>query len=54
MKLFTVLSSLFTVQNTSNFPLSFESLGALLRLHDPQIIPMWNPEQPLSTLWDVR
>ena len=54
MKLFSALSSLFTVHNAINFPLSFECLGALLRLHDPQIIPMWNPESPIATLWDVR
>jgi len=48
------LVALFSVQSTPNLHLSFESLGALLRLHDPRVIPRWNPEAGIATFWEVR
>ena len=29
-------------------------LQALLCLHQPEIIELWNPEAPINTFWDVR
>lgn len=29
-------------------------LQALLCLHQPQNIELWNPESPINTFWDVR
>lgn len=31
-----------------------EAMEALLVLHDPTNIEMWNPESPINTFWDVR
>ena len=30
-----------------------EAMGALLTLHHPDKIEMWNPESPITTFWDV-
>lgn len=31
-----------------------EAMEALLVLHHPEKIEMWNPEAPINTFWDVR
>lgn len=31
-----------------------EAMEALLVLHQPEKIAMWNPEAPINTFWDVR
>ena len=31
-----------------------EAMEALLCLHQPDIIELWNPEAPINTFWDVR
>lgn len=31
-----------------------EAMEALLVLHQPDKIEMWNPEAPINTFWDVR
>jgi neurofibromin 1 len=31
-----------------------EAMDALLRLHQPEKIKMWNPEALINTFWDVR
>ena len=31
-----------------------EAMDALLILHQPEKIEMWNPEAPINTFWDVR
>lgn len=31
-----------------------EAMEALLVLHQPEKIEMWNPEAPINTFWDVR
>lgn len=31
-----------------------EAMDALLVLHQPEKIEMWNPESPINTFWDVR
>jgi len=31
-----------------------EAMEALLVLHNPDKIEMWNPEAPINTFWDVR
>ena len=30
-----------------------EAMDALLVLHQPEKIEMWNPEAPINTFWDV-
>jgi neurofibromin 1 len=31
-----------------------EAMEALLCLHQPEIIELWNPEAPINTFWDIR
>lgn len=31
-----------------------EAMEALLALHRPDRIHMWNPEAPVNTFWDIR
>jgi len=31
-----------------------EAMEALLVLHNPDKIEVWNPEAPINTFWDVR
>ncbi len=31
-----------------------QAMEALLCLHQPEIIELWNPEAPINTFWDVR
>jgi neurofibromin 1 len=31
-----------------------EAMEALLVLHQPEHIDLWNPEAPINTFWDVR
>ncbi|XP_076800619.1 neurofibromin-like isoform X2 [Clavelina lepadiformis] len=50
---FKLLVSLFTVQSNASIQLSFESLNALLSLHNPQVIPLWNPESLMHTFTQV-
>lgn len=33
---------------------SQEAMEALLALHHPARIHMWNPEAPVNTFWDIR
>jgi len=32
---------------------AMEAMDALLTLHHPDQIEMWNPESPINTFWDV-
>jgi hypothetical protein len=32
---------------------ALEAMEALLVLHQPEKIEMWNPEAPINTFWDV-
>jgi neurofibromin 1 len=32
---------------------ALEAMEALLVLHQPDKIEMWNPEAPINTFWDV-
>nr|CAB3264303.1 neurofibromin [Phallusia mammillata] len=50
---FSHLLTLFSVRSNSNLQLSMESLGALLHLHDPRNILLWNPESPMTTFWEI-
>ncbi|RVE54409.1 hypothetical protein evm_000894 [Chilo suppressalis] len=33
--------------------ISQQAMDALLALHSPDRVPMWNPEAPLNTFWDI-
>ena len=41
------------VQNSSIPDVSHEAMEALLVLHQPEKIEMWNPEAPINTFWDL-
>ena len=41
------------VQNPSIPDVSHEAMEALLVLHQPEKIEMWNPEAPINTFWDL-
>lgn len=41
------------VQNPSIQDVSHEAMEALLVLHQPEKIEMWNPEAPINTFWDL-
>lgn len=34
--------------------IAHEAMEALLVLHQPEKIEVWNPEAPINTFWDVR
>lgn len=34
--------------------LIFSVVKALLVLHQPEIIELWNPDAPMETFWDIR
>ena len=42
------------VHNHSMPDVAAEAMEALLVLHEPEKIEMWNPEAPINTFWDVR
>lgn len=42
------------VHNPSMPDVAAEAMEALLVLHQPEKIEMWNPEAPINTFWDVR
>ncbi|CAB1348059.1 unnamed protein product [Coregonus sp. 'balchen'] len=46
------LVQLVPLVNTAQ--LSQEAMEALLVLHLPEIIELWNPEAPIETSWDIR
>lgn len=33
---------------------ALEAMEALLVLHQPEKIEVWNPEAPMNTFWDVK
>ena len=41
------------VQNPTIPDVSNEAMDALLVLHQPEKIEMWNPEAPINTFWDL-
>jgi neurofibromin 1 len=41
------------VHQTSMTDVAQEAMEALLVLHRPEKIEMWNPEAPINTFWDV-
>ena len=41
------------VQNPSIPDVSHEAMEALLVLHQPEKIEMWNPEAPINAFWDL-
>lgn len=40
--------------HTSWVNLTFSVVQALLVLHQPEIIELWNPDAPMETFWDIR
>lgn len=52
MELINGLVSL--VHQTNMIDVAQEAMEALLVLHQPEKIEMWNPEAPINTFWDVR
>lgn len=42
------------VHQTNMIDVAQEAMEALLVLHQPEKIEMWNPEAPINTFWDVR
>lgn len=40
--------------NVPDVNLLFFALKALLVLHQPEIIELWNPDAPMETFWDIR
>lgn len=42
------------VLQTNMIDVAQEAMEALLVLHQPEKIEMWNPEAPINTFWDVR
>ncbi|CAK1546446.1 unnamed protein product [Leptosia nina] len=41
------------VHHTDMGEISQEAMDALLALHKPDMVQMWNPEAPLNTFWDI-
>ncbi|XP_047513398.1 neurofibromin isoform X4 [Pieris napi] len=41
------------VHHTDMGEISQEAMDALLSLHKPDMVTMWNPEAPLNTFWDI-
>lgn len=52
MELINGLVSLVHQPNMAD--MAQEAMDALLVLHQPEKIEMWNPEAPINTFWDVR
>ena len=52
MELINGLVSL--VHQTTMPDVTGTAMEALLMLHQPEKIQMWNPEAPINTFWDVR
>ncbi|KAK7882743.1 hypothetical protein WMY93_028917 [Mugilogobius chulae] len=50
-ELITGLVQLVPLTNTTQ--LSQEAMEALLVLHQPETIELWNPESPIETFWDI-
>ncbi|XP_072312524.1 neurofibromin isoform X2 [Eucyclogobius newberryi] len=50
-ELMTGLVQLVPLTNTTQ--LSQEAMEALLVLHQPETIELWNPESPIETFWDI-
>ncbi|XP_041660852.1 neurofibromin isoform X2 [Cheilinus undulatus] len=50
-ELITGLVQLIPLTNTTQ--LSQEAMEALLVLHQPETIELWNPEAPIETFWDI-
>ncbi|CAJ1065914.1 neurofibromin isoform X2 [Xyrichtys novacula] len=50
-ELITGLVQLVPLTNTTQ--LSQEAMEALLVLHQPETIELWNPEAPIETFWDI-
>lgn len=42
------------VYQTVMMDVAQEAMEALLVLHEPGKIELWNPEAPINTFWDVR
>ena len=51
MELINGLVSLVHQPNMAD--MAQEAMDALLVLHQPEKIEMWNPEAPINTFWDV-
>uniref|UniRef100_A0A8D3BJR5 Neurofibromin n=1 Tax=Scophthalmus maximus TaxID=52904 RepID=A0A8D3BJR5_SCOMX len=51
-ELITGLVQLVPLNNTTQ--LSQEAMEALLVLHQPDTIELWNPDAPIETFWDIR
>uniref|UniRef100_A0A8C5EQ88 Neurofibromin 1b n=1 Tax=Gouania willdenowi TaxID=441366 RepID=A0A8C5EQ88_GOUWI len=51
-ELITGLVQLVPLNNTTQ--LSQEAMEALLVLHQPETIELWNPDAPIETFWDIR
>lgn len=42
------------VHQTGMGEISQAAMDALLALHRPDRVNLWNPEAPLNTFWDIR
>ncbi|MEQ2241034.1 Neurofibromin 1 [Ilyodon furcidens] len=51
-ELITGLVQLVSLNTTTQ--LSQEAMEALLVLHQPETIELWNPDAPIETFWDIR
>jgi hypothetical protein len=50
-----LINGLVSLVHQSTMPdVAQEAMEALLVLHNPEKIEVWNPEAPINTFWDVR
>jgi neurofibromin 1 len=50
-----LINGLVSLVYESTMPdVALEAMEALLVLHQPEKIEVWNPEAPINTFWDVR
>lgn len=50
-----LINGLVLLVHQPNMPdVAQEAMEALLVLHHPDKIEVWNPEAPINTFWDVR
>jgi neurofibromin 1 len=49
-----LINGLVSLVHQPSMPdVALEAMEALLVLHKPEKIEMWNPEAPINTFWDV-
>uniref|UniRef100_H2ZAB4 Neurofibromin n=1 Tax=Ciona savignyi TaxID=51511 RepID=H2ZAB4_CIOSA len=50
---FLTLVLLVDMKNPMSVQITLPCMGALVRLHEPQFVQLWNPESVMTTYWDV-